>query len=288
MSAALVLETENTDDAHRLASLLRLLAPQIAKLEELVVTHHGLDDETRRLLDAAGAHAITFVALEPSDGYYEAKNAGFSATRADVVAFADSDCVPCDDWLAQLFAPFARPEVQVVAGRTVYAPHALADALTAVDFTMFPSALGAGCVRHFFANNVAFRRDVFAARPYEARGDTRRGACGVLAFALHREGIGIHYAPDARTRHAAPSTVRELTALRRHRGADIAALAPAIADAHLPLAWRWLGRCGHASAAALLLGRAVTSLRALDHARVRGAAGILVVTLLDAVGAVSR
>jgi glycosyltransferase involved in cell wall biosynthesis len=288
MSAAIVLETENADDRHRLTSLLRLLTPQIATIEELVITHHGLDDEARAVLETAAARPISFVALEPNDGYYEAKNAGFAATHADVVAFADSDCVPCDDWLAQLLAPFARPGVQVVAGRTVYAAHALSDALTAVDFTMFPSALGAGCVRHFFANNVAFRRDVFAARPYVVRGDTRRGACGVLAFALHREGIGIHYVSEACTRHAAPSSVRELTALRRHRGADIAALAPEIADAHLPPAWRWLGRCGPASAAALLVGRGVTSLRALDHARARGAAGILVVTLLDAVGAVAR
>jgi hypothetical protein len=283
MKAALVLETNNEDDPAALELLLRGLAPQVASIDELVITHASLAADDRARLERAAARAIVFVELASAD-YYDAKNAGFAATRADIVAFGDSDCLPAPEWLECLVAPFATRDARVVAGRTTYARHALSNALTAIDFTMFP--LEDGRVRHFFANNVAFRRDVFAARPYTKPAGTRRGACGALAFRLRREGIPIDYAHGAWTRHALPETWRDWAAARRSRGRDLATLAPALADTHLPRALRWAGHLGGASTAALLCGRAVTSVRALERPRVRDAAAIVGITLLDASGAI--
>jgi hypothetical protein len=298
---ALVLETENLvalgalDEAVT-ASMELLLAElargelPLADLEEVVLTHEGLEPRALARLTRAAGRPVRFVEVPRGCGYYEAKNRGFDATSADVVAFGDADCWPDAGWLAALFALFAGgSEVRVVAGRTSYARGALGDALTAIDFRPIASPLRAGCVRHFLANNVAFRRDVFAARRYASRPDLHRGACGVLALRLHEEAIAIHLAADAHTTHRTPDGPRELFARRLHRGSDMATLAPEVARAHLPARFRWVGRMRRAAPMAMLGGRLVLALPVLARPR-RGAvarAAIAVgITAIDALGAV--
>jgi hypothetical protein len=226
-TTALVLESDNlvAIDAREesvVAQLERLLdrlavgSLPLARLDEVVLAHRGLDGRDQARLARAARRALRFV---DGGGYYESKNRGFSATTADIVAFGDGDCWPSERWLEELFAPFAREDSAcVVAGRTVYEPGWLGGALTAVDFTPMASPLGAGCVRHFLANNVAFRRAVFAAHPFEPRADLHRGSCGVLALRLHREGVPIRYAPGALTVHRTPSLPRELVQRRSSEG----------------------------------------------------------------------
>jgi hypothetical protein len=187
--------------------------------------------------------------------------------------------------------------VHVVAGRTVYAPSALGDALTAIDFEPVRSPLGRGCVRHFLANNVAFRRGVFAGRLFEPRADLHRGACGVLALRLHRERIPIHLAPDALTTHRTPEGTAELVDRRMKRGSDLARLAPDIARTHLPPSLAWIGALGPVSLMVLLGGRLVTTAAALARrgrrplpsraTAARVASIALAVTALDAWGALA-
>jgi len=277
-STALVLETDNlaTIDAHAeavVAGLERLLVRLVetstprSQADEVIVTHEGLAARDQARLVRAAGRALRFVEVPEGAGYYEAKNRGFAATTTEVVAFGDGDCWPEPRWLEALVQPFVDPDVGVVAGRTVYAPSALGDALTAIDFEPVPSPLGHGCVRHFLANNVAFRRDVFAARLFEPRADLHRGACGVLGLRLHRERIPIHLASDAVTTHRTPSGTAELVARRMKRGSDLARLAPDIARTHLPPALAWIGALGPVSPMVLLGGRLVTAAAALARRR---------------------
>lgn len=46
-------------------------------------------------------------------------NAGLAEARGDVVCFTDDDCLPHEDWLERLAAPYADPEVSGVGGRDV-------------------------------------------------------------------------------------------------------------------------------------------------------------------------
>jgi hypothetical protein len=297
---ALVLETENlvalgaVDEAVT-ASMERLLAElargdlPLGELDEVVLTHEGLEPRALARLTRAAGRPVRYVEVPRGCGYYESKNHGFDATSADVVAFGDADCWPDRGWLAALFAPFVRAgDVCVVAGRTAYARGPLGDVLTAIDFRPIASPLGAGCVRHFLANNVAFRRDVFAARRYSSRADLHRGACGVLALRLHEEAIAIHLAPGAQTTHRTPEGPRELIARRIHRGSDLATLAPDVARAHLPAQLRWVGGMRRAAPMAMLGGRLVLALPELARPR-RGAvtrtALALGITAIDAFGA---
>ena len=306
-STALVLETDNlvAIDAHAEAvvSGLERLLVRLAETctpsshaDEIIVTHEGLSGRDQARLARAAGRALRFVEVPEGAGYYEAKNRGFTATTAEVVAFGDGDCWPEPRWLEALIQPFVDPDVVVVAGRTAYAASPLGDALTALDFEPVPSPLGRDCVRHFLANNVAFRRDVFAARLFERRPDLHRGACGVLALRLHREGIPIHLASDALTTHRTPEGTAELVDRRMKRGSDLARLAPDIARTHLPPSLAWIGALGRVSPMVLLGGRLVTAGAALarrrrgrlPHASAATVASIaLAVTALDAWGALS-
>jgi glycosyltransferase involved in cell wall biosynthesis len=269
----------------------------LASLDEVVVVHDGLAPAARERLQEAAGRRLRFVALDDGADYYAAKDAGFAATRADVVAFADADCWPDPDWLRALLEPFADgDDVVAVAGRTSYRDDLFGAAATAVDFMYFASPLGPGCTRNFYANNVAFRREVLARAGFGAHG-FYRGSCQVLGLALQASGIPIRLAARAHTVHRLPDTAADLVRLRLLRGADSVELAPHLARAYLPRRARWLARLGPLSGLAVLAVRFGCSLLALRRQRchaargprwIAGAAIVAAIHAVDAAGAVIR
>ena len=276
---ALVLETNNLRGGaaaqRAVASLRRVVARlaaqtvPLAALAQFVVTHDGLDEACREELRQLAGRPIDFVRIDARTGYYEAKNAGFAATDAgasDIVAFADADCDPAPDWLAELLAPFARADApEVVAGRTSYAATTAGAALTTIDFMYFPSPLAPGATRNFYANNVAFRREVFARHGYQALAGVYRAHCQVLGLRLQEAGVALHHAPRAHTVHRLPDTWREALQLRWLRGRDTHGLAPHLVRAYLPAYLQWLARSGPLGPACVQLARLSFSLRALNR-----------------------
>jgi hypothetical protein len=272
---ALVIETNNLrggDGARAAASLLRLIAmlaeqtQSLTGLHQVVVTHDGLDDASRDMLCRTAGRPIEFVQIGADANYYEAKNIGFDATDTDYVVFADADCIPAADWLEQLLAPFAGPDSpQVVAGRTSYQDNLIGTALTTLDFMYFPSPLAPGATRNFYANNVAFQRDVFAHLRYERLDGVYRAHCQVLGLRLQAAGVVVRYAPRAHTVHRLPDTRREALALRWMRGEDTCGLTPHLVRAYLPDRLQWLGHSGPVGPLCVLGARLWYSLRALNH-----------------------
>lgn len=305
---ALILETNNlrssTDQGRVVESLTRLLRHLSAQtfpvrdLAEVVLTHDGLTEQHRAGLEAALGRPIHFVAIAPDTGYYEAKNQGFDATTADIVVFADADCWPDPAWLARLVAPlFDDAQADVVAGRTTYRDDLLGIAATSIDFMYFPSPLGEGSTRNFYANNVAFRRAVFAARRYEPAEGIYRGHCQKLGMRLAADGVRVQFEPAARTTHRFPDGAAELFRLRLLRGADTVELSPYLGRAYLPPRWRWLSRLGPLTPLGVLLARFGFSARAVGNqglSEVRGARRAACLAIVgglsaaDAVGALAR
>jgi glycosyl transferase family 2 len=303
-TTALVIETNNLRGGaagaarvaatlERLLDRLRRQTRPLASLDEVVVTHDGLDAAAQaRLADAAGV-ALRFVAVPRQCGYYEAKNLGFAATRAAVVAFGDGDCWPEPDWLLRLLEPFEEDAgVQAVAGRTTYRGDLLGIAATTIDFMYFQSPLGRRCTRNFYANNVAFRRELFTANPFRPAADVYRGHCQILGLRLQAQGVPVVFEPRARTVHRFPDAAGELLRLRLLRGQDATELAPHLAAAYLPRGLRWVG-----GGLAVVAARFACSVRALgrqDMPEVAGArraaclAAIAGLSALDAAGAAAR
>ena len=306
-TTALVIETNNltgsgADHATVERSLARLLehlraqTRPLASLDEVIVTHFGLSAAARERLQQTAGRPLSFVRLDDGSDYYAAKDAGFAATRADVVAFADADCWPDRDWLQALLEPFSHDDVAAVAGRTSYRADLFGAAATAIDFMYFGSPLGAGCTRNFYANNVAFRRATLADLGFGAHG-FYRGSCQVLGLALQERGVPIRFAGRAHTVHRLPDSAADLLRLRLLRGADSVELAPHLADAYLPPRARWLGRLGPVSGLAVLAARWVCSLVALRQQRLPAARGarwigaaaiVTAIHAADAAGAIIR
>lgn len=312
MHCALVLETNNlrggadaqTKAASSLERLMALLARQtvpLTALAQVVVTHDGLSAATCEAVRRAAGRPIDFVRIDRATGYYEAKNAGFAATeaaRCAYVLFADADCLPDDDWLEQMLLPFGRADApEVVAGRTSYAANVVGTALTTIDFMYFPNVDHAGTTSNFYANNVVFRREVFAQHGYQPLEGVYRAHCQVLGMRLKAAGVPIHYAAAAHTEHRLPDTRAEALKLRWLRGQDTFALTPFLLRSYVSPRWQWLARSGPIGPLCVLFTRLGFSVRALNRQDLpplrglRWLAGLALIvgfSFVDMLGAVAR
>ncbi len=304
-SAALVLETNNlraADADHTEKTLIRLLehlqrqTQPLASLRELVITHDGFSTAAQARIAAAAGMPLRFVRIGLGDGYYRAKVLGFEATTAPVVVFGDADCWPEPRWLERILAPFAEGAL-VAAGRTRYRDDWLGRSATALDFLYFESDHGPGHRRNFYANNVAFRRDVFVAHPYRPATRIYRGHCQRLGLELAEAGVPIVFVEDAVTVHRFPDSAAELLRLRLLRGADSVEMTAPIVEAALPPSLHWLANLGPLSpmlllSARLACGVAVAGKQGAEPValpmRLACGAGAAAISFVDAWGALLR
>lgn len=292
-TCSLVLETHNLEggDGDVGASLERVLARlaaqtrPLATLADVVVTHRGVAPAARVRCEAAAGVPLRWLELDDDAHYYDAKNRGFDVARGDVVVFADADCWPDLGWLEALLAPFADPGVRAVAGRTTYRRDLLGVAASTIDFMYFPTPHGPAYTRNFYANNVAFRRDVFGPRRFGEHA-MYRGHCAVLGLALHRARIPILFAPAARTIHRFPDSTAELLRLRLMRGRDTFELTPTLLDEVLPAGDR-IPRLGPLVPLAVLATRFAFSLRALNRQDMPPTRGLRTLAAVSAIAAIS-
>jgi glycosyltransferase involved in cell wall biosynthesis len=90
---------------------------------ELTVVDQSKDDSTRRALEAfAGDPRYHYLHLDRV-GLSAAYNAGIAASRSDVLAFTDDDCVAPPNWVSAVVNALERhPDVELLYGQTLVAP----------------------------------------------------------------------------------------------------------------------------------------------------------------------
>jgi hypothetical protein len=239
--ASIVIEWENIQlsEADRCSAMLAELTRQIAAhpgqpaagardFEILVIfDDHKISATGVREFVAACVSAIPdraelrFVAGS-GRGYYEQKNLGAAEARGRVVVFLDSDVIPEPGWLLGLLGSFADPAVEVVCGNCYLDTGDLVSKSLALAW-FFPLRDGREVlVRQdsFFANNVAFRREVAVRYPFVPLEGTSRGACRLLARRLTEEGRGLFVNTAARVSHPAPNGLRHLLLRGLAQGRD--------------------------------------------------------------------
>ena len=143
----------------------------------------------------------------PGAEYYDLKNLGAERASGELFLFLDSDVVPQDGWLESLWNTFREEEFAVVAGVSFIDPVNLYASATALNwvFGLSPDWLETRPAKHFWANNVCFRREVFKTHPFPAMNGSSRGACQALANTLVTRGIPLHVNGSARVTHPAPA-----------------------------------------------------------------------------------
>ncbi len=164
----------------------------------------GGDDEGFALKILEAPEPVTST---PASLYFALKNYGASVAQGKLLVFADSDLRAEPDWLSAMVDTFANPEIQVAAG-AVYPQCGNWYADAVAMFWFFEPRSGRSGVRrtpHFFANSVAFRREIFERHPFPTLAGSNRGACAFLVEELQRDGIPIWVNDAARAAHPAPA-----------------------------------------------------------------------------------
>jgi Glycosyl transferase family 2 len=184
-----------------------------APLEVIVCFDTSLDQAAvRSALGGFGTRdrAVDARLLPVRDSCYtQLKNAGARVATGEILVFLDSDVIPEDGWLAALLLALQDPAVSAVVGNTYTdytcgSTYARAMAL-AWMFPLRDASDALTTTSCFYANNVAFRRDVFLAHPFaETPGLTHRPAT-LLVDELARAGIPIWHAAAARAAHPPPN-----------------------------------------------------------------------------------
>jgi hypothetical protein len=239
--ASIVIEWENIQlaEADRCSAMLAELTRQIAAhpgapgvgrpdFEMLVIfddrkiSEAGVRDFVASCVPALPDRVELRFIAGSGRGYYEQKNLGVSEARGRFVVFLDSDVIPEPGWLSGLLGSFDDPSVEVVCGNCYLDAGDLVSKSLALAW-FFPLRDGREVLTRqdsFFANNVAFRRDVAISYPFVPLEGTSRGACRLLARRLTEDGRGLFVNTAARVSHPAPNGLRHLLLRGLAQGRD--------------------------------------------------------------------
>jgi glycosyltransferase involved in cell wall biosynthesis len=214
---AVVAATHNRRE--RLAALLDALREQTLGSEhfEVLVVDDASSDGTRELLAeqaARGDLALTVLHRDISGGPAVARNAGWQAARAPVIAFTDDDCRPSPAWLEAGLAAMratARADGEaIVQGRTEPDPQE-ADRLGPFTRSLNIPALDHwyATANMFYARSTLERLGGFDETTFSGPG----GEDTDLAWRAIEQDVPVAFSDDARVWHA----VHEMSALQRLR-----------------------------------------------------------------------
>src|SRR4051794_22938268 len=181
--------------ADRLRALLAALDSQDADLEVIVVAD-GATPEVQAVL--AAAPGVRVLRLDPGQGPAAARNAGWRATSAPVVAFTDDDCVPAPGWAARLLAAANAMPGAVVQGRVEPAP-AERDRIGPFARTLQVRQAGP----FFQTANIAYPRALLEQLGgFDERYPAPAGEDTDLGWRAREAGVPAVFAPDALVWHA--------------------------------------------------------------------------------------
>lgn len=219
----------------------------LARPVELILTYNAdalrHADVERTVDDALPVRHGLEVRIVPVAGgtYCVQKNRGAALSSGDILVFLDSDVVPEPGWLAIMLGAFSVGDVDAVVGNT-FVDHGDGGCYSrAMALTwMFPLRSVRGPrepARMFYANNTAFRRHVFEARPFEDVPGFMHSAARTFLATLERDRITLWSVPDARASHPPPNGLRHFI-MRAIAGGRARALDPHGESDRA--AWRWV------------------------------------------------
>jgi cellulose synthase/poly-beta-1,6-N-acetylglucosamine synthase-like glycosyltransferase len=221
---SIIIEWENyiLADMGRSLSMLQRLKQQIPILGrpvELIVLFNpgqidrfALETEIYKILEVNAESALLVLRVEEVSGkhYYELKNEGVKLANGEIIVFVDSDVIPEDGWLVNIVRPFFdNTGIKVLAGNSYIDYEDVYSKAFALswffDLRVQEQDIG---IRNagFYANNVAFRKEVITEFPFPKMPDgVTRGSCYMLYKQLESAGISVWTNTAAQVSHPAPN-----------------------------------------------------------------------------------
>lgn len=195
------------NEERHIGRLLAGIMEQTVNEVDIILVDSGSTDATVAI---ASQFPVTVVHIDPEDfSFGRSLNLGCAAAKHEILVLASAHVYPVyNDWLEQMLAPFADPNVGLVYGKqrggetTQYSEHQI-----------FARWFGEEAVRkqrHPFCNNAnaALRRGLWQARPY----DEDLTGLEDLDWAndVLKQGYYLSYAADAEIIHLHDETPRRI------------------------------------------------------------------------------
>lgn len=200
---------------------------------ELLVVDQSDGDSVRQALAAITDPRVRYFA-EASRGLSAARNAGIRASRADVIACTDDDCVVEAGWLTAILATFAaHPEAGVVFGHVACAEHDASQGylpgFRAQEGFLTGRRMLAGAGHWGMGANMALRRSAIERiGPFDERlgaGAELKSAEDVdYALRARQRHIGVYHTAAARVVHHGFRPWAQASALMRGASSGIGAM----------------------------------------------------------------
>jgi glycosyltransferase involved in cell wall biosynthesis len=205
------------DDAERLASCLTALQAQTYPTDryEVVVVDNGSREDLGAVV--AGFQGFGFV-REDRVGSYAARNKGIEASKGEVLAFTDADCLPDPGWIeAGVRALAGRPEWRAVGGPIeMFAqdadrltPFDLHDLVWGMPQRVYVERFGLAATANLFVHRSIFDQVGGFDPDFRSCGDCE------WSFRLTAAGFELGYCREARIRHPTRSSLASFVRRRR-------------------------------------------------------------------------
>lgn len=104
------------NEEENITVLLDSLVTQTLLPSEIIVVDGGSTDNTLEILNKYSLKQSVVKIFQRSGNRAVGRNFGVTKSRANIIAFTDSGCIPDPDWLEKLTQPFSDPAVNVVSG----------------------------------------------------------------------------------------------------------------------------------------------------------------------------
>jgi cellulose synthase/poly-beta-1,6-N-acetylglucosamine synthase-like glycosyltransferase len=208
MMASIIIPVYN--EAQTLGDCLASLARQTAHRQdlEIIVVDDGSTDNTPDVVRSfPGVRLLT----QRRQGPAAARNRGAREATGEIILFTDGDCIPLDNWLEEMLAPFSRePDLTGVKGAYLTRQRALTarfvqieyedkyDKLASQKYIDFIDTYSAGYRRRTFLEVGGFDQEF----PVACAEDVE------LSYRLANLGCKLVFNPRARVIHRHPDRIR--------------------------------------------------------------------------------
>lgn len=204
---------------------------------EVTVVDDGSSDETREIVGKYGVRLIE----QPRKGPAAARNRGVMEAKGEIVLFTDADCVPAENWIAEMVRPFDDPEVVGVKGVYLTQQSGIVPRFVQCEYEERYDRMARRRRIDFVDTYAAgYRREVFLQeRGFDVRYPNASVEDQEFSFRLAERGYKMVFNPRAVVYHRHPQTLAvyfkrkfnigywKVMVLQRHPG-------KAVSDSHTP------------------------------------------------------
>ncbi len=193
---------------------------------EIIVIDDGSTDLTATI---AKKYSITYH-FQENQGPAAARNKGVSLVKnktaeksnpEHLIFFTDADCIPNQDWLEKMTAPFSRPEVTAVKGAYRSEQNSIVARFAQLEFEeRFAMLAKRDSIDMVDTYSAGFRKDIFQSLGgFDSRFPVANNEDTELSYRMAEQGYIMVFAPEAVVRHLNhPDSIKRYFQLKFSRG----------------------------------------------------------------------